>query len=137
MSASENDLHLGIKVLDQLGEGETGHVLMEHRGKPNDLILPPVDRGLRPRQKLGCDSLFNLFKVGRRATRRPGYLFHERLKGADIEGMVRVVPKEETGKEPLPDQQLLLTEEIVQGKAYLLGKGKVQIVASDSDALGL
>ncbi len=41
---AEDDRDMGVEILDQLGHGETCHVLIECRGKADQLVLAPINR---------------------------------------------------------------------------------------------
>src|SRR5262249_7898912 len=137
MRAAEHNRNVGIDVLDQLGQRDTGDVLVEHRRETNDAVLTPVDRRKRPRQKLWSHPLLNLLQKRLGAANRAAHLLRQRLEGPKVVGMLWVVFKEEAGEQPLPQEKLLFTKKVVEREANLLGKVQIQVVTVHVEAMRL
>jgi hypothetical protein len=64
-------------------------------------------------------------------------VFEDRLKGVGILGILRIVPKEQVGEEPLPKQAPLLAQHFIKGHAELIGELQVEVMGLHPNAVGL
>ena len=64
-------------------------------------------------------------------------LLKHRLKQAGVLSALRIVAKQEVGKNPLAEQRPFLADHFIEGHADLVGKTDVQMMAVDGNVLRL
>ena len=134
---AEDDANRGIQLLDQFGQGQARHVLIEGGRESHDLELPPIVRGQHLGQKLWRDGVADLFQVPRGT---PGLLrraLEHGLEHVGVPGVLRVVPKQNGREQPLADHAAFFAQHFVERETDTMGKEQVEVITPGPDAVVL
>ena len=121
-----------VQILDELRHRQAGHILIEGRGKSDNLVLAPIDRRHRRGQELWRGARGHLLEERDRMTALAGDLFEHRLEHPGIFGAFGVIAEQEIGEQPLAEERAFLTNQFVEGHPDLMGETHIEVMTIDA-----